>query len=179
MILLETDIESKEIEVGQKAPDFLARDLDDKHVSLRSIINGRRTLLIFYRGGWCPFCNKQLAAISQDFPKFKDLGATIVAVSSEEVEKGKELLRKLDVPYVLLSDSQFEGIDRYGVRDANPSERTRAMGITSLSKPSAFIIDEAGIVRYKYVGKNAADRPRNEELLDSLRHLDKKIDSNP
>jgi peroxiredoxin len=160
-----------EISVGQLAPDFVARNLDDKTVSLKSIISGRNTLLIFYRGGWCPFCNEQLASISHDYSEFEKLGTTIVAVSCEEIEKGKALLQKLDLPFVLLSDTNFNGIDAYGVRDTNISERTKARGITSLSKPSAFVIDDAGLVRYKYVGKDAQDRPKNEELLRALAQL--------
>ena len=127
------------VKVGQVAPDFVARDLDDKQVSLKALINGRKALLLFYRGGWCPFCNQQLAAISSDNQQFKEAGATIVAVSSEEVEKGRELLKKLNLPFILLSDTKLEGIDRYGVRDLNPHEKLKARGITQLSKPAAFI----------------------------------------
>jgi len=158
-----------EVEVGQIAPDFVARDLDDNQVSLNALISGRKALLLFYRGGWCPFCNQQLAAIASDIQQFKDAGATIVAVSGEEVDKGKDLLKKLNLPFILLSDTKFEGIDRYGVRDPNPHERLKAMGIMQLSKPAAFVIDETGVVRYKYVGKNASDRPKNEDLLKAVR----------
>jgi peroxiredoxin len=171
MTLLTTQKGLTEVSIGQPAPDFVARDLNDKSVSLKSIIGRRRALLIFYRGGWCPFCNQQLAAISQDYSKFKELDTTVVAVSCEEIEKGKRLLQKLALPYALLSDTQFEGIDRYGVRETNPSEQLRASGITSHSKPSSFIIDESGIVRYKYVGKNAQDRPKNEDLLRVLAEI--------
>lgn len=159
---------SSSVEVGQDAPDFFARNLDDERVELRSMIRGQKAVLLFYRGGWCPYCNKQLASISEDIQKFRQVGATVVAVSGEEVEKGKELLKKLNLPIVLLSDTEFDGIDRYGVRDDNPNEYLRAKGITRLSKPAAFVIDKMGVVRYKYVGKNAQDRPRNEDLLRVL-----------
>ena len=94
-----------------------------------------------------------------------------MAVSSEEVEKGREFLKKLNLPFILLSDTKLEGIDRYGVRDPNPHEKLKARGITQLSKPAAFIIDETGVVRYKYVGKDASDRPRNEDLLKAIRPI--------
>lgn len=90
-----------------------------------------------------------------------ETGTTIVAVSGEGVQKGKELLKKLNPPFTLLSDPDFEASDRYGVRNPNVSEQTVKAGITRLPKPSAFIIDRAGIVRYKYVGKNAPNRPEN------------------
>jgi peroxiredoxin len=158
-----------EVEVGQFAPDFVARDLNDSQVSFRALTRGRKALLLFYRGGWCPFCNQQMAAIAGDIQQFKDAGVMIVAVSGEEVEQGKDFMKKLNLPFILLSDSKFVGIDRYGVRDPNPHERLRAVGITQLSKPAAFVIDETGVVRYKYVGKNASDRPKNEDLLKVFR----------
>ncbi|MDE1853466.1 MAG: redoxin domain-containing protein [Thaumarchaeota archaeon] len=163
--------EAKGVSVGQVAPDFTANDLDGKPVSVKALIGGRKALLLFYRGGWCPFCNQQLAAISQDSSKFKELDAAIVAVSGEEVEKRKELLRKLNLPFALLSDTKFEGIDRYGVRDTKPS-----LGVTQLSKPSAFIIDRWGTVSYKYVGAKASDRPKNEELLRALAESDRPME---
>jgi peroxiredoxin len=167
-----TEQKSKEVEVGQRAPDFSARDLDGNELRLANLIVGKRALLLFYRGGWCPFCNEQLAALARDCKKFEESKAIIMAVSGEDVVKGKELLKKLNLPFKLLSDTTFEGMEAYGVRDMNISEKTRARGITKLAKPSAFIIDEFGIIRYKYIGKNAPDRPKNEELLQVFYEID-------
>lgn len=157
-----------EAQIGQPAPDFKAHDLNDNELSLSSLISGKKALLIFYRGGWCPYCNEQLANITRDIEIFKQSKAVIVAVSSEKVEKGKELLKRLNLPFKLLSDTKLEGIDAYGVRNDDVPEVLRAKGITSMAKPSAFIIDERGIIRYKYVGTNAKDRPKNEDLLKAL-----------
>lgn len=174
---METIVSEKttEVQVGQPAPDFVAKDLFGQAVNLSGLIGGRKALLLFYRGGWCPFCNEQLAAIARDYQKFRELDVRIVAVSSEEAEKGRDLLQRLKLPFVVLSDTALEAIDRYGVRDVSPSEATKARGISQLSKPSAFIIDGAGIVRYRYVGKNAADRPKNEELLRALGEVDEPV----
>ena len=161
---------AKEIGVGQVAPDFNALNLNDKPVSFKSLIIGHKALLLFYRGSWCTNCNKQLTSISQDYERFKETGtAIIVAVSNEEVHKGKDLQRKLNLPFVLLSDTKFEGIDLYGVRDSNPSPKTRERGITELSKPAAFVIDNKGIIRYRYISSNPRDRPSNDDLLNALR----------
>jgi peroxiredoxin len=161
-----------EVEVGQSAPDFVARGLSGEAVRLRDLITGRKALLLFYRGGWCPFCNEQLAAITRDYQQFQELNAAVVAVSGEEVEKGKTLLQKLNLPFVLLSDTSFEAIDRYGVRNPIVHDALKERGISKLPKPSAFVIDGTGIVRYRYIGKNAPDRPKNEDLLRALRDAD-------
>ncbi len=163
--------QSGKVEVGQRAPDFYAQDLEGRLVSLRSLIENQKTLLLFYRGGWCPICNKQLAGLAQDYDKFKDLNTKIVAISSDEAQKGQELLKKLRLPYTLLSDPNFEAIDRYGVRVGNRDMLAKMKRIKSYATPSAFIIDEQGIIRYKHVGKDAGDRPKNEELLEKLREI--------
>jgi peroxiredoxin len=165
-----------EVEVGQSAPDFVARDVSGKAVRLSDLIAGKKALLIFYRGGWCPFCNQQLAEITKDYQEFRELDVTIVAVSGEEVEKGKTLLQKLHLPFFLLSDDSFEAIDKYGVRNPSVSEALKEKGISQLPKPSAFVVDGTGIVRYKYVGKNAPDRPKNVDLLRALREADKPLE---
>jgi peroxiredoxin len=162
--------------MGQPAPDFMARELSGNEVRLSSLIGGRTALLLFYRGGWCPFCNEQLAAIARDIAKFQELKATIVAVSGEEIEKGRDLLGRLNLPFVLLSDTPFEAIDKYGVRDPNPSEKVKARGISQLPKPSAFVIDRTGIVRYRYIGQSAPDRPKNEDLLRALGEAERPLE---
>jgi len=164
-----------EVLVGQSAPDFVARDLSGKEVHLGNLIAGRKALLLFYRGGWCPFCNEQLAAITRDYQKFQELDTVVIAVSGEEVEKGKDLLQKLHFPFVLLSDTSFKSIDRYGVRNTDVPEALKARGISQLPKPSAFVIDNTGITRYRYIGKNPLDRPKNEDLLRALAEADKPL----
>jgi len=160
--------ENMQVRVGQSAPDFVARDISGNEVRLSSLTGGKKALLLFYRGGWCPFCNEQLASIARDYQKFRELDTVVVAVSGEDAEKGKDLLQRLSLPFVLLTDASFGAIDAYGVRDRNVSEVLRGRGITQLPKPSAFVIDAEGIVRYKYVGKNAPDRPKNEDLILAL-----------
>jgi len=163
--------QSSRVELGQEAPDFNAQDLRGEKVSLKSQIENQKTLLLFYRGGWCPICNKQLAGLAQDYDKFRALNTKIVAVSSDEPQKGEELLKKLRLPYTLLSDPNFEAIDRYSVKTENRDMLSKMKRIKSYATPSAFIIDEQGIIRYKYVGKDAGDRPKNEELLEKLKEI--------
>jgi peroxiredoxin len=174
-----TQLNTSEIEVGQHAPDFVSRDLAGNKVRLSSLIAGRKALLLFYRGGWCPYCNEQLTAITRDYQQFLELDAVVVAVSGEEVEKGKALLQRLHLPFVLLVDASFEAIDAYGVRSPDVTEAQKQRGITQLPKPSAIVIDASGVVRYKYVGKNATDRPKNEDLLQALRATDEPMPANP
>lgn len=51
--------------IGEKIPNCILESVDGNTVSLESVLNGKRTVLVFYRGGWCPYCNLHLAALAE------------------------------------------------------------------------------------------------------------------
>ena len=53
--------EARPIAVGAAAPDAALRDLDGNDVTLHAIVAEKPTVLIFYRGSWCPYCNLHLS----------------------------------------------------------------------------------------------------------------------
>lgn len=161
--------------VGDLAPDFFLQDITGQGVRLTDSIRNGYVVLIFYRGGWCPLCSKQLSSIANDYEKFTAAGAKILAISSEQPEKGKELLLKLKLPYTLLADPDHKAIELYGIL-AGKRELKDIPALTHRRKrdyaiPSIFIIDREGKIRYRYVGKSFRDRPRNEEILRELGRL--------
>jgi hypothetical protein len=62
--------------VGQKVPDAHARDLDGKDVTLSSLYTKGPVLLAFYRGGWCPYCNSEIHALTTAYPDYQKRGVT-------------------------------------------------------------------------------------------------------
>lgn len=159
------------IKVGQIAPDFEAMDINDNTVNLKKLIEEKKTILLFYRGSWCPRCNIQLANLSRDYSKFKNLNTQIIAVSNESIDKGKILIEKKDLPFILLSDPKLEGIDIYDVRVKNRDMYARMKRQEIFAIPAIFIIDKKGIIRYSYIGKNYRDRPKNDKLLAILKEI--------
>lgn len=159
------------IQVGQTAPDFELPEARGGTVRLSDVVRERTAVLVFYRGGWCPICNNQLATLSQHYEKFRNSGSEILAISNEEVEKGLGLLKKLGPPFKLLHDPTTEVIRAYGAlaRQRDP------LGIMkrkhNYAHPSIFIIDHDRVVRWKYVGKDYKDRPANDLVLSALSSL--------
>ena len=93
-----------EVKVGQSAPDFLARDLSGNEVRLSSLISGRKALLLFYRGGWCPFCNLELKAYQAVLPRIAAAGASMVAISPEKPDDTVSTAEKNALSFPVLSD---------------------------------------------------------------------------
>jgi thiol-disulfide isomerase/thioredoxin len=66
--------------IGQAAPNSKLQTVDGDPVSLKALTMQKPTVLIFYRGGWCPYCNSQLAGLKEIEGQLDDLGYQILAI---------------------------------------------------------------------------------------------------
>jgi peroxiredoxin len=86
-------------------PAFVARDSSGRRVTNASLI-GSPTVVVVYRGAWCPYCRKQLAVLADEARRFASTPVKVVAVSPDPPAKLAELEDSLEIPYTLLSDSE-------------------------------------------------------------------------
>ncbi|MEM1443862.1 MAG: peroxiredoxin-like family protein, partial [Verrucomicrobiota bacterium] len=75
------------IQVGDKAPDFVLPNAQGEKVTLSEQLTNGPVVLTWYRGGWCPYCNIQLAAYQKILPQIEELGGQLIAVSPELPDK--------------------------------------------------------------------------------------------
>lgn len=119
-----TEIEKRAPQVGDVFPDLV---IGGKKVSLWT--KEAPIVLTFYRGGWCPYCVKQLKELSQKLQEFKP--ANVIAVSPETPAEVEKTRRKNDLKMVLVADKN--------------NELARSLGL-------AFQVEEAVAKEYKALG---------------------------
>lgn len=153
------------LKVGDKAPDFRLLDSNSKEVALSDFLGSKKIVLAFYRGDWCPFCNKQMKRFTRDYSRFQAVDAEIVAISVDGVDTTNKFVEKIGMPFPVLSDPQHQTIELYGVL-GKKELRSR-----EIAKPAIFIIDKQGVIRYRHIGKAMFHRPRNATLLRALREI--------
>lgn len=68
---------------GDTAADFALPDIYGQTIQMSEVLKGNKVVLIFYRGGWCPFCNLQLRQYQDLISEFEACGAKIIAISPE------------------------------------------------------------------------------------------------
>jgi peroxiredoxin len=100
--------EVKPLSVGVKAPSFEARATDGALRIFRPDGYQKPTVVIFYRGGWCPYCNMQLSDLRLVEQKLRQSGFEIVFLSTDRPEILYSSLKATDIHYTLLSDSHLE-----------------------------------------------------------------------
>jgi peroxiredoxin len=170
------------IAVNQKAPDFSAKDQNGKVIRLKSQLEKGSVVLVFYRGQWCPFCNRALSALEDSLKYISAKGGTVVAVSPEKPENIIKTIEKTKASYAVLHDEGLKIMKNYNVVypvDALTVEKYKGYGIdfaeangdangASLPIPAVYIINKKGIIVFRYFDKDYRNRPTVKEILTHL-----------
>ena len=170
---------------GDLSPDFELPNVYGEKINLYSRLNKNKIILIFYRGGWCPFCNLQLRQYQNMMPQFNEYGATVLAISPEIPDRDLTEVEKADLKFEVLSDvgnsvaKKFTGILKYKGKSA---ERLRELGIDlneinqsesgEVPIPAVFIIDKKRKVLFaKSEGGDYKKRVDPQEVLTMLKDV--------
>jgi peroxiredoxin Q/BCP len=135
------------VQVGSPAPEFSLPDEDNQLVNLGQF-KGRHLLLIFVRGDWCPGCHMMLRTYEKSREKFKEKNMLVMAIGPDPVGVNKEMLKKLDVEFKILSDEAQRTAMTYGVQLAEYENNFAETYDVGIPLPASFLIDKDGIVRY-------------------------------
>lgn len=116
-----------------------------------------------YTGGICPYCTAQTSRLVANYEEFVKRGAEVLVVFPGAKENLPSFLQAVErqagsgkkIPFPLLLDVDFTAVDALGIRG-------------SLAKPSTYVLDREGNLRFGYVGRNDSDRPSVEALLKQL-----------
>jgi peroxiredoxin len=169
--------------INSKAPDFKAADQNGKEVRLKDLLKTGKVVLVFYRGYWCPFCNRELQRLEDSLQLIKAKGATVVAVTAEKPENIKQTIEKTKAEYSILFDDGLKIMKAYEVEfvvPANTVERYRNTGIdlekingdkkdwNYLPVPAIYIIDKEFNITYRFFNADIKKRPTIQEILKNL-----------
>ncbi|MEM7039646.1 MAG: peroxiredoxin-like family protein [Bacteroidota bacterium] len=171
--------------IGAQAPDATLRNIEGEHVQFHAAIEGKKTLLVVYRGGWCPYCTRHLAALAKIEDEVKELGFQIVAITPDRPEELTKTMDKKSLTFTLLSDSKMALSDALGVSfkvDDATIERykkwdidlVRSSGETHerLPVPAVILLNDAGMVTYTYVNPNYKVRADGDLILAACRAVE-------
>ncbi|MEO8254710.1 MAG: peroxiredoxin-like family protein [Flavobacterium sp.] len=166
--------------IGEKIPNITLQSVDGKSISLETVLNKKRTVLVFYRGGWCPYCNMYLSALGEAEKQLLDLGYQIVAISPDAPKNLKVTEEKDKVNYLLLSDSKGELAKSVGIAFKAPenykptiTKGSDGVNVDFLPVPSVFIVNVASEIEFEHITPDFKHRISNELLIAAAKSLQK------
>jgi peroxiredoxin len=173
-------IEIAPLLIGEKIPSITLKSLDNTDVDLLELISKKRTVLVFYRGGWCPYCNAHLAALAEAEKELLDLGYQIIAISPDAPKSLKVTDDKEKLNYVLLSDSVGELSKAVGIAFEAPEnyKATIAKGSDGVNNsflpvPAVFILNVNAEIEFEHIAPNFKNRISNDLLIAVAKSLKK------
>jgi thioredoxin-dependent peroxiredoxin len=148
------------VKVGDPAPEFSLQSQDGEVIRLSDLLSHGSVVLYFYPKDNTPGCTAEAGAFRDSYPKFGELGAQVVGISSDSVDSHKGFAKDCDLPFKILSDARGAVRKSYGVK--------ASMGI--LPGRVTYVIDQKGTVRYIFSSQLHATQ-HVSEALQSLRAI--------
>lgn len=182
---LGTNADNIGLAVGTSIPAFTAKSHTGEVVNLEALLEDAPLLVVFYRGGWCPFCNVQIRQLSAAYPEFKQRNVFPVLISVDDVDNAALANRTYDIPFAVLSDPQLSAHAAFNVImqvDDETVKRYKEYGLDleswsgqehhKIAVSSAFLVDKMGKVRWAHSSLDYRTRPSPAQLLNVIDGID-------
>lgn len=165
--------------IGSPTPKITLVDEKGVEQYLPALLKGKRSILVFYRGGWCPYCSTQMQELAQAESELLELGYQIIGISPDSPEMLGSVEKEGELPYTLLSDSSVEAAKAFGI-DFQLAKTTLVkyegygidLGAASGGKnkdllpvPSVFIVSPDNKIAFSYVNPDYRVRIPGDLLL--------------
>ena len=169
------------VAVGAVAPDASFLRLDGTAVKVSELTAARPLLLVFYRGGWCPFCNAQVHEFSTGYPRLQELGVDVAFASVDRPDAGAVTKASWEVPFPLLGDPEATAHEAFHVVNALDQagyDRLIGFGLDveqwsgqkhhKIAVPAIFLLDTDRTVLWAHAAHDYKVRPTLDVLVPAL-----------
>jgi peroxiredoxin len=155
-------------QVGERAPDFTLPDERGALISLAALLShtpvsgapaSKGVLLVFSMYAGCRACNSEYRGIQQHLADFTAMGVRPVVISIDPPDTSRALSQEAGYTFTFLSDPSLAVIRRYDVANGEAA------------RPAEFLLDSAGIVRWRNLTNSMLVRARPEQMLEAIRAL--------
>lgn len=163
---------------GEKIPEGVLKTPEGDNHQVSNILSKKPTILLVYRGGWCPYCNAHLAEIQQAESQILNLGYQLAAISPDSPKNLQSTDRKHQLNYSLYADPNGDFLKSLGIVFRAPdkyspmlNKRSNGRNKGFLPVPSVFVVDTSGTILFEYINPDYSTRISAGLLLAVLKEL--------
>jgi peroxiredoxin len=170
------------LKAGQAFPSVTLFDHSGRSVDIAALAQKQPVVVIFYRGGWCPYCNMELRAYQKRLAEIEALGARLIAVSPETPDNTLSTAEKNDLAFTVLSDANGRLAEALGIR-FELSDAVKAYFVKaghnlparngedrwSLPMPATYVVAKGGIIALADIDPDYRVRTDPERAIAALK----------
>jgi peroxiredoxin len=162
-------IESGQLAVGAKLPEFRLRDADGNEIGSEDFA-GSPLVLLFYRGNWCPICMAQIREIVDRYQEMHSMGVKVALISPQSDDHTRHLARIHDVPFHFLIDTENKFAESLGIAiDHGVPMGVRGGYSPQTVMPTVVVTNANGTIVFSDQTDNYRVRPEPDVFLAILR----------
>jgi peroxiredoxin len=170
------------LKAGLQAPAFIAVDNYGKELNLKTLLKSHKAVvLFFYRGQWCPYCNKHIQQLQDSLQLLTGKGAYVIGVTPETGENINKTIGKTHASFSIIQDRGYKIMKAYDVNyvmDADMVNKYKGYGIDLeqnngntdhvLPVPATYVIDKSGKLIFVHFDKDYRKRASIKSIADVL-----------
>ncbi len=146
---------------GEKAPNFTLPDTDRKPRSLQELLKPKgATLLAFFPGAFTSVCTREMCTFRDNLRELNKVNAQVVGISVNDPFTNKAFAEHNKLNFPILSDYSRDVVHQYNMYH---QDFANLKGYVA-AKRSVFILDQNGVVTYKWVTEDPGKEPNYDEL---------------
>ncbi|CAN5159531.1 peroxiredoxin-like family protein [soil metagenome] len=167
---------------GDKAPLFTATDNAGKTINLATILKTHKAVVVFfYRGQWCPYCNKHIQQLQDSLTLLTAKGIYVVGVTPETGENVNKTIEKTHASFSIIPDKGYRIMQDYKVNytldDATVTkykgfeldlDKNNGANGHVLPVPATYVIDHTGKIIFVHFDKDYTKRASVSSILGVL-----------
>ena len=179
--LAQSPLAASALAVGDKAPDFKGQDASGHPVELAKLLQKGPVVLYFYRGQWCPYCNKQLSQLQDSLQTLTAKGAQIVVITPETQENIAKTVGKTNATFPIVHDQDFAIMKAYHTAftlDEPTSQKMKSYGMDLkkangattevLPVPATYVVGRDGKIKFAYFNPDFRQRVSVRQVAAAL-----------
>ena len=152
--------------IGSQTPKVTLQDEKSMEHFLPAILQGKHSIIVFYRGGWCPYCSVQMQELAEKESDLLALGYQIIGISPDTPDKITTIEKDGELNYSLYSDSEFKAMEAFGIDFERKGKKSGKLPV-----PSVFIVTPDNKIAFSYVNPNYRERIPADLLIAAAKSL--------
>ena len=186
-ILTKKGVDTKEyvpkgVRVGEDAPKILAKTLSGKKISSAEVLKEKEIVVIFYRGEWCPVCNRYLSNLNDSLSYITDKNVQVLVIGPETFENAEKTQGKSKGTFTLIPDTTMQIMKDFDVlfnvtkkyqgkiktflftdiAESNNQEEAQ------LPVPATYIIGKDGKIKWRHFDYDYSKRASVKSIIENL-----------
>ncbi|MCO6500321.1 MAG: AhpC/TSA family protein [Vicingus serpentipes] len=173
----------KGLKVGVEAPIIKGVALGGKAIDSEEILKTKQIVLVFYRGEWCPVCNRYLSNLNDSLQYITNNNVEVIVVGPETFENAQKTADKSKSDFILLPDTTFQILTAYDVLfhvNQKYQRKIKTFLLTDIAKnnnqeeatlpvPATYVIGKDGLIKWRHFDYNYSKRASAQEIIEHLK----------